>query len=141
MFVMNSTALWLFLTVGILNMHHKNPTKLPPSWLEALAVNVLAKILCMCGTVALNAAERNQQRNGDVITLNEEGKATSPSDETVRISWIKLARIFDRFYLVLFGIMDVVAVVVFLCFYPSTTGLKNPQDFPKEPEHWDLKDF
>lgn len=137
MFVMNSTALWLILTVGILNMHNKSPEKHPPRWLESVAVSVLAKLLCMQGAAASNGGRRRNQKDGSNGNLTEE---ENRRPENARVGWKKMAKIFDRFFLVVFLILDVAAVVIFLAFYPSTGGM-HPHDYPKERIEWNLTDF
>ena len=96
MFVMNSTAFWLLLTVGILNMHNKDPKKCPPRWLQSLAVNVLAKLVCM--KVSQPNTKRRNRNLGDLM-LREFNNKEITDTETDGISWMKVAKIFDRFLL------------------------------------------
>ena len=71
------------------------------------------------------------------------GKILDPplDTETDGISWMKVAKIFDRFFLVLFTVMALVSMLIFLCFYPTNRGKDNPKDFPKEQVNWNLTDF
>ena len=138
MFVMNSTAFWLLLTVGILNMHNKDPKKCPPRWLQSLAVNVLAKLVCM--KVSQPNTKRRNGNLGDLM-LREFNNKEITDTETDGISWMKVAKIFDRFFLVLFTVMALVSMLIFLCFYPTNRGKDNPKDFPKEQVNWNLTDF
>ena len=138
MFVMNSTAFWLLLTVGILNMHNKDLKKCPPRWLQSLAVNVLAKLVCM--KVSQPNTKRRNGNLGDLM-LREFNNKEITDTETDGISWMKVAKIFDRFFLVLFTVVSLVSMLIFLCFYPTNRGKDNPKDFPKEQVNWNLTDF
>lgn len=143
---MHSTAFWLVLTVGILNMHHKNPEKYPPPWLENIAVNFLARILCMNRRPMPKKKKKPKEGNGNITGLLSReiygyGLKDDPATETPKTSWIKVAKIFDRFFLVVFTIVAIIAMVILLCFFPKSSGRTNPRDFPKEQIHWNLTDF
>ena len=139
MFVMNSTAFWLLLTVGILNIHNKDPQKRPPHWLQTITVNVLAKLVCMKAVSHRNIKRRNGNV-GDRMLREFNNKEITETD-TEGISWMKLAQIFDRFFLVLFTVMSLVSMLIFLCFYPTYHGKDTPKDFPKKQANWNLTDF
>ena len=136
MFVMTSTAFWLFLTVGILNMHYKDPQEQPPRWVEAVAVNVMAKFLCMNVTTI-----KHKHGYMDNSILQESTGRENTNIETDRISWIKITKIFDRFFLIIFGVMSLASMIIFLCFYPTKCANINPKEFPKEQILWNLTDF
>ena len=138
MFVMNSTAFWLLLTVGILNMHNKDPQKRPPHWLQKVAVNVLAKLVCIKVVSHPNIKRRNGNA-GDLMLRELNNKEIA--DTETEISWMKVAQIFDRFFLALFTVMSLVSMLIFLCFYPTNHGKDTPKDFPKEQVNWNFTDF
>ena len=136
---MTSTAFWLLLTVGILNMHNKDPQESPPPWLQNVAVNVLAKIAC----IKVVSHQNLKRRNGNVGDhMRREFNNREITDiEREGISWMKVAKIFDRFFLVLFAVISLVSMLIFLCFYPTSRGKASPKDFPKEQINWNLTDF
>ncbi len=165
MFIMISSALWLILTVGILNIHHKNPGKNPPKWMEYIATHILVRLACMGVPKDKNdrlegskknyyAQNHNTKKdsfifNNDHSTESFISHATFAGDQKStenkcperkqKFTWIKLAKIFDRFCLVLFSVIDVLAIVIFLCFYPSS-GIEHPSSFPREQMFWNLSD-
>ncbi len=165
MFIMISSALWLILTVGILNIHHKNPGKNPPIWMEYLGTKILARLACMGGTKdqeeQLDGVKKNYHVgnhtmkkdsfifnhdnstesfiNHGTYTADQQATENKGPERKQKFTWIKLAKIFDRFCLVLFSVIDVVAIVIFLCFYPMG-GIPHPSSFHREQMFWNLSD-
>ena len=147
MFVMMSSALWLFLTVAVLNMHHKNPDKHPPRLLEIISLRIIARLLCMKTKVNKSRYKAVSQKepclyNGlsqhfrsiSFVSKEETSEADSISE---RLTWIKLAKIFDRFFLVLFSFLDTLAIALFLCYYPlNLSTIPHPKDMTREQIYW-----
>ncbi len=57
-----------------------------------------------------------------------------------KLTWKKVALVMDRFCLVFFGILDIVVIVAFFCYYPmgETYG---PAKFQREEVHWKFNDI
>ena len=149
MFVMISSALWLMLTVTVLNIHHKNPQKYPPSWLERIATHIPTNFICMSKKKPstkykkvrkaepniYNGLSQYVQRVG-FLTWEEKQE---PVIEPVRLSWIKVAKILDRFFLIIFLLLDMFTIILFICFYPYNTGkFLSPKYLPREEIHWNF---
>ncbi len=149
MFVMISSALWLILTVAVLNIHHKNPQKYPPCWLEKIASNIPANFLCMSKKKPRNKNRQVKKVEANIyiglsqyvqrvgfLSWEEKHEAVA---EPVRLSWIKVAKILDRFFLVIFLLLDMFTIILFVCFYPYNTGqFVQPKCLSREEVHWNV---
>ena len=133
MFVMNSTAIWLLITVAILNVHHQDKIKQPPAWLQSLVLKALAKLMCM------SLVFSESRENNDLLKC--ENNVTSAHCNKHRPNmWILIARVFDRLCLIVFVFVDLLAFVVLMCHYPSPITV-HPKHFQRSEVLWNLTDF
>ncbi len=134
-FVMNSTATWLLITVAILNIHHQDKVKRPPSWLQTLALKIMARAMCMNIVISENT------ENNDLLKCENNVAAAACSRTTCRTDvWILIARVFDRLCLIVFIIVDLSAFIVLMCHYPSSITV-HPRHFERKEVLWNLTDF
>ena len=133
MFVMNSTAVWLLITVAILNVHHHNKMKRPPSWLQRLVLKQLARIMCM----RLVVFENNG--SNDILTTGNNVASLDNNKNKTNV-WILMARVFDRLCLIVFVLVDLLAFIVLMCHYPRPISV-HPRYFPRSEVNWNLTDF
>lgn len=111
-----------------------------------MSASLAAIFSCQCFSKAClyeSFTTKHETKNGNLgdLMLREFNNKEITDTETDGISWMKVAKIFDRFFLVLFTVMSLVSMLIFLCFYPTNRGKDNPKDFPKEQVNWNLTDF
>ena len=133
MFVMNSTAIWLLITVAILNVHHHDKIKQPPSWLQTLALKGLAKLMCMKLVFSEN------QENNDLLKC-ENNITSLDGNKNKTNEWILIARVFDRLCLIVFVFVDLLAFIVLMCHYPRPITV-HPRHFQRSEVLWNFTDF
>ena len=121
-FVMNITAIWLVLTIAILNVHINTSPKKPAPWIRHLAFNILSKALCV------EVPRTDHSVSNDAEALNE-------GLQSVQNEWVFLGRVLDRLCLYLFTIINV-AAFVFLMSYCDTSTLPHPKTLLREKSEW-----
>ena len=121
-FVMNITAIWLVLTIAILNVHFNTSPRKPAPWIRYLAFNVLSKALCV------EVPRTDHSESSDAETLNDRL-------QSVPNEWVFLGRVLDRLCLLLFTIINVVAFV-FLMSHCHFSTLPHPKALPREKSEW-----
>ena len=70
-FVMNITAIWLVLTIAILNVHFNTFPRKPVPWIRHLAFNALSKALCV------EVPRTDHSDSSDAETLNDRLQSVS----------------------------------------------------------------
>lgn len=132
MFVMNLSAVWLVLTIGILNLHHNASSSRPPSWLRFLARRASPRIFCVKKHSAAGGPD-SDARNSETEAALQENK----SQENVQSEWILLGRVLDRVCLIVFTVIDVLAFVILLFFCPLSNP-PHPKHFARNETEWRL---
>lgn len=118
---MNITAVWLVLTVAILNLHKTTSQKKPSMWIRSVAFNILPKIL------HTDIPNTDNTECNDTETLNS--KLSQPNE------WDLLGRVFDQLCLYIFAFVDVIAFVILIlhCRFPTPP---HPNTLPREQSKW-----
>ncbi len=143
MFVMNSTAIWVLITVMVLNIHHQDKYQHPPAWLNTLTFTILAKLVCMRIIQPdhhRRAALHENNHENDLLKCEEDTSKKNNSHRGTYNSWILMARVFDRLCLIIFMFVDLLAFIVLLSFYPSE-GIAHPNKFPRHVVKWNFTDY
>ncbi len=124
MVIMIMTALCLFITVAIMNIHHHPPTRPIPACLRSLVFGCMAPLICWKLPCFPHKADLEHHRNDaispvdtpdsiDGTTYINEHKVAQLSNERKSESWKDLLCILERILFYIFLLIGVIMVLFF----------------------------
>ncbi len=152
MFVMNTSALCLLISVALLNVHHHNPDSAPPYWLQSITFSVVSKLFCVSVPAAVKWERRSSFANrnrgsftdkhndiSDNTKLQGQGQHEGEGHDPGEL-WIVIARMYDKVFLRIFVVINLVGFAVLMYHCPQAIH-DHPKHLPRVKMLWNVTEL